>query len=123
VYGLADGGGLRLSSEPLLQAGSILAVEGAHGGNHAPHAAGNARGGGHGRPRLWRRRRERSERTQAIIAVNESTAQGSIKANGSISADYSVVSGTFQASVVGENAVNNGTFQGALCPGTVSGLR
>jgi hypothetical protein len=29
------------------------------------------------------------------------------------------VSGTFQASVAGEGGVNNGTFQGSLCPGVL----
>jgi hypothetical protein len=57
-----------------------------------------------------------------IIAVNQSTAQGTIKADGTITADYSTVSGTFQASVADEGGVNNGTFEGGLCPGTASTL-
>jgi hypothetical protein len=54
------------------------------------------------------------------ITVNQSTAQGTVKADGAITGDYSTVSGTFQASVAGEGGVNNGTFQGSLCPGTGS---
>lgn len=57
------------------------------------------------------------------IAVNKTTAQGTVKADGTITADYSTVSGTFQATVAGEGGVNNGTFSGSLCPGTVPTLR
>ena len=56
------------------------------------------------------------------ISVSQSTAQGTVRADGTISADYSTVSGTFQASVAGEGGVNNGTFEGVLCPGSVPGL-
>jgi hypothetical protein len=58
-----------------------------------------------------------------VISINQTTAQGTVRADGTISADYSTVSGTFQASVAGEGGVNNGTFEGSLCPGTVPTLR
>jgi hypothetical protein len=58
-----------------------------------------------------------------LISVNQSSANGTVKADGTISADYSTVTGTFQASVAGEGGVNNGTFEGSLCPGTVPTLR
>ena len=54
------------------------------------------------------------------IAVNQTSGGGTVKADGIITADFSTVSGTFQASVVGEGGVNNGTFQGSLCPGSGS---
>ncbi len=57
-----------------------------------------------------------------VISVNQSTAQGTVHADGTISAGYGTVSGTFQASVAGEGGVNNGTFEGGLCPGTGSSL-
>ena len=56
------------------------------------------------------------------VTVNQTSAQGTIKANGSITADYSTVSGTFQASVAGEGGVNNGTFEGILCTGAIPSL-
>lgn len=57
------------------------------------------------------------------ITVNQSSAQGTVKADGTISADHSTIGGTFQASVAGEGGVNNGTFEGTRCPGTVPTLR
>lgn len=57
------------------------------------------------------------------ITVNQTTSQGTIKANGTITADYSTVSGTFQATVLGEGGVNNGTFEGSVCPGMAPTLR
>lgn len=54
-----------------------------------------------------------------VIAVNQTNADGTVRVNGTITADKSTMSGTFQASVAGEGDVNNGTFQGALCPGSV----
>jgi len=57
------------------------------------------------------------------ITVDQTSAQGSITADGTITADYGTVSGTFQASVADEVGVNNGTFEGSLCPGTFPTLR
>jgi len=44
------------------------------------------------------------------------------KFTGTVTADYSTISGQYQASVVGEPATANGTFQGTLCPGTAPGV-
>lgn len=52
------------------------------------------------------------------ISINSNTAQGSITATGTISADHTTLTGQYQASVLGENATANGTFTGTLCPGT-----
>jgi hypothetical protein len=52
------------------------------------------------------------------ISIHSNSAQGSITATGTISADHATLDGTYQASVVGENATANGTFSGTLCPGT-----
>ena len=57
------------------------------------------------------------------VTVNQTTAEGTLTANGTVTADYSTVSGTFQASVADEVGVNNGTFQGSLCAGTLPTLR
>ena len=57
------------------------------------------------------------------IAVNKTSAEGTVKADGSITADYSTMSGTFQATVVGEDLVNSGTFEGSLCSGVLPTLR
>jgi hypothetical protein len=56
------------------------------------------------------------------ISVNQTNAQGTIKGTGTITADYSTISGQYQASVVGEQATANGTFQGTLCPGTAPAI-
>jgi len=57
------------------------------------------------------------------ITVNQTSVQGAVKADGTITADFGTVSGTYQVSVIGEGGVNNGTFEGSLCPGTVPTLR
>ena len=54
------------------------------------------------------------------IAINSNGAQGSIHATGTITADHTTLTGTYTASVVGENATADGTFTGTLCPGTTS---
>jgi hypothetical protein len=55
------------------------------------------------------------------ISINSNNAQGSITATGTISADHTTLTGQYQASVAGEpNAHADGTFSGALCPGTTS---
>ena len=55
------------------------------------------------------------------ISIHSSGAQGTINASGTITADHATLTGTYTASVVGENATANGTFSGTLCPGTTGG--
>ena len=55
------------------------------------------------------------------ISIHSSSVQGTIDATGSITADHANLTGTYTASVVGENATANGTFSGTLCQGTTGG--